>query len=505
MLLRLTVLFVLLINISFVSAQKNEYLPENLGPNINSACDELFPIIAPNGQTLYFCRGECEGGYGGQDIWFSILDPQGKWTKAVNMESPLNNKFNNFVCSVSPDGNTLLLGNVYSNDGSSEKGISITHKTEKGWSEPEKVIINDYYNLNINANFFLANDGHTLLMTIERKDSYGKRDIYVSFLEKDGTWSKPLNIGLDVNTAGDEISPFLASDDVSLYFSTDGREGFGSADVFMTKRLDESWTKWSKPINLGATVNTPGWDAYYKITAQGDYAYFVSESNSFGKSDIFRVKLPENVRPNPVILVKGKIINYKTYAPILASINYKTLNENKVAGIARSNAQDGKYEITLPSGSVYNYSGEAPDFVSANWTLDVTKLTKYKELVQNLELIPASDSIFCIRNVFFAKNKADLSTNAKSEIDKGIEFLQKNNDCVVEVAGHTDSTGSMDINIKLAEKRCSAVSDYIKASGITSDKILPVAVGTTKPAWSNETEEGRQLNRRVEFLVFRKK
>jgi len=492
-------------NVQFLLAQGNEYLPENLGSNINTVCDEIFPIISPNGSTLYFCRGDCEGNLGGQDIWFSIKNDKGQWSKAMNIGPPLNNKYNNFVCSVSPDGNTLLLGNVYNKDGTYEKGLSLSYRTADGWSFPEKVTIKDYYNFNPNANFFLSNDGHTLLMTIERDDSHGKRDIYVSFLTKNGEWTAPINAGEDINTSDDEISPFLASDDETLYFSSDGREGYGSADVYMSRRLDETWQKWSKPLNLGSNVNTPGWDAYYKIAAQGDYAYFVSESNSIGKSDIFRIKLPENVRPKPVVLIKGKVTSYKTYAPVLAQIIYRDVTGEKVAGAARSNLMDGYYEIALPGGTSYNYFAESNDYIGSNWLLDVTKLTAYKELRQNLELIPKSDSIFCIRNVFFARNKADLSNLGISEIDKGIEFLLKDSTCIVEITGHTDSTGTMDLNLKLAAKRVSMVADYMKSKGIKEDHILKLAIGFSKPIWSNDTEEGRQLNRRVEFLVFRKK
>lgn len=499
----------LFISILFIAgsylSNSQDIRPENLGPNINSSCDELYPIISSSGNTLYFCRGECDGGYGGQDIWFSTRDSKGNWTPARNLGPPLNNKYNNFICSVSPDGNTLLLGNVYNQDGTYEKGLSISSKTEFGWSFPQKVVINDYYNVNQNANFFLANDGHTILMTIEREDTYGKRDIYASFLNKDGTWTKPLNIGSDVNSAGDEISPFLASDDVTLYFSSDGRGGFGSADVFMTTRLDESWTKWSPPVNLGSSINTKGWDAYYKIAAQGDYAYFVSENNSYGSSDIFRILLPKEMKPKPVVLVKGRVVNYKTYAPMGAVITYNYIDEKKVAGTANSGPVDGNFEITLPAGSKYNYSAYTPNFVSANWMLDVTKLQSYKELTQNLELIPAEDSIFCIRNVFFEKNKFDLTRVSKLEVDKGIEFLLSNNDCVVEVTGHTDTTGTLDLNIKLAEKRAAQVTNYMRSKGVKEEQIIMLSVGLSRPAWSNDTEEGRQLNRRVEFLVYRKK
>lgn len=490
-------------NINLLS-QSKKYEPQNLGVGVNTICDELLPIISADGKTLYFCRDHCNDGYGKQDIWVSRLKPNGIWSTAINLGSPLNNEHDNFVISVTPDGNTLLLGNAYNKDGTMSPGISISRKIQGGWSFPEKVIIRDYYNNSSSGSFFMASDGRTLLMTAQRDDSYGKKDIYVSFLNDDDTWSAPINLGAAINTAEEEISPFLASDGVTLYFSTEGRGGFGSADVFISRRLDDTWQNWSQPENLGSTINTSEWDAYYKVTAEGDWAYFVSDKNSYGRGDIFRVMLPENLRPKPVVLMKGRVISYKSKVPLPAKIVYKIIPDSKAAGKSTTDPDNGYYEITLPSGAHYEYFAESEGYLSANWNLDLKLLTKYKEIEQNLELIPTADSIFCIRNVFFNKAKATLNKQAISDIQVGIDFLKENTDCVVEIAGHTDITGSAQINEALAEKRAKVVSDYFISQGITSDRIIMKSFSFTKPVISNDTEEGRALNRRVEFLVYRR-
>ncbi len=140
----------------------------------------------------------------------------------------------------------------------------------------------------------------------------GKRISTFHFKKDDGSWSEPLNMGPDINTFGVEATPFLAADNTTLYFSTNARPGYGYYDIFMTRRLDESWTKWSEPVNLGPNINTPGWDGYFTIPASGDYSYLVSTDNSLGYGDIFRVKVSEAVKPKPVALIKGQVYNLKT-------------------------------------------------------------------------------------------------------------------------------------------------------------------------------------------------
>lgn len=500
----LILLSLLITNGTELLSQSKKYEPQNLGSGVNSKCDELLPIISADGKTLFFCRDNCTGGFGGQDIWVSKLKPNGIWGNAVIIGSPLNNEHNNFVASVTPDGNTLLLGNVYNKDGTVGPGISLSKKIQGGWSFPEKVIIKNYYNNSSSGSFFLANDGRTLLMTAQRDDSYGKKDIYVSFLEDDNSWSAPMNLGAAINTSEEEISPFLASDGVTLYFSSEGRGGFGSADVFISRRLDDTWQNWTMPENLGPTINTSEWDAYYKVTAEGDWAYFVSDKNSLGGSDIFRVLLPENLRPKPVVLMKGRVISYKSRVPLDAKIIYNILPESKLAGKSATDPDNGYYEITLPSGAHYQYFAESEGYISANWNLDLKLLTKYKEIEQNLELILTADSIFCIRNVFFDKGRANLDKRALVDIQLGIDFLKDNTDCVVEIRGHTDITGSAKINEALAEKRAKVVVDYFISQGIPSDRIVMKAFSFTKPVISNDTDEGRALNRRVDFLIYRR-
>src|SRR5205823_5173277 len=130
-------------------------------------------------------------------------------------------------------------------------------------------------------------------------------------------------------------------------------------DMYITRRLDETWQHWTEPQNLGPQLNTPGWDAYYTLPASGEYAYFVSTENSYGAGDVFRVKLPEALKPQAVVLISGKVLEAKTGKPLGAAIKYEDLATGKEIGSASTNPTTGIYKITLPAGHNYGYRAEA--------------------------------------------------------------------------------------------------------------------------------------------------
>ncbi|MBI5326507.1 MAG: PD40 domain-containing protein [Ignavibacteriae bacterium] len=499
----LLVLIFVICSVSLYSERIVKYA-ENLGPAVNSECDELMPVLSPDGNTLFFCRGECKGNVGGQDIWMTHKDSNGTWVDAWNAGTQLNNKFNNFVASITPDGQNLLLGNVYAADTLIDRGISISYKLATGaWSTPQKVNIQDYYNLNQQSSFFLSNDGKILLMTIERDDSYGQKDIYVSFQMKNGDWSIPMNIGPIVNTFGDEFSPFLASDGISLYFSSNGLGGYGDADIFVTHRLDSTWLKWSKPENIGPDVNTPGWDAYYKISPAADYAYFITTNNTLGLGDIYKIKMADPVREIPEVLVRGLVINYKTRQPLGAAVVFRNAENNEIFGTSRSFPNTGDYQIVLEAGMKYTYRVDLEGYISAYGIIDLSTVDKFQEIENDIELIPVGDSLRCIRNIFFETAKYDLSDEAKFELNGLADLLQSHPDFALVITGHCDSTGTETFNRILGFKRAEEATNYLIEKGIEQSKIAYRGLSWTSPVASNKTTFGKQLNRRVEFVVFK--
>ena len=281
-------------------------MPENLGANVNSSYYDHLPIVSPDGKTLYFARKFAEDNVGKDhkdDIYFSKLTPIGKWSKAENIGEPLNTEMHNYVCFVSTDNKRLYLANKYKKGG--EEGVSMsTKKVDGTWSKPKSLNIKNIYNKNEYSNYTLSLDENVMLMCLQRDDSYGDLDMYVSFKYADGDWSEPMNLGAKVNTVGAEGSVFLAADNKTIYFSSAGRQGFGSYDMYMCKRLDQSWKNWSEPLNLGDIINSPKIDIYYTIPPQGDYIYYSSEDSYYGLNDLFRIKLPKEARPEAVDMAK---------------------------------------------------------------------------------------------------------------------------------------------------------------------------------------------------------
>ncbi|MCK5701879.1 MAG: PD40 domain-containing protein, partial [Cyclobacteriaceae bacterium] len=208
--------------------------PDRLSETVNSVYNELRPLVTPDEKTLLFSRQFHPGNTGGEDdpedIWFSQWDEEkGEWMEAVNMGAPLNTKGPNFISSITPDGNTVIitLGNRYTKNGKMKAGVSVSTRTSEGWSKPVPFEIINGINMHQKSNYFLANNREVLLMSVEADPTFGSRDLYVSFLLDDGRWSEPLNLGSDINTALEEGSPVLAPDDLTLYFSSDGYTGYG--------------------------------------------------------------------------------------------------------------------------------------------------------------------------------------------------------------------------------------------------------------------------------------
>ena len=478
---------------------------ENLGPSINSNYDELLPVISADGQQLFFVRDghpQNAGNEKKQDIWISERSNDGSFGPARSIGPPLNNQFHNFVASVTPDGNRLLLGNIYQTNGfTPQRGASVSDKTTKGWSFPETVKIKNYKNMGRYAGFSLASNGKVLLMTLKDENSFGGLDLYVSFLMKNGEWSPPKNIGPAVNTAHNDVSPFLAADGATLYFSSEGYSGYGKQDIFMTRRLDDTWLRWTEPQNIGKILNTDQADFYFVIPASGDYAYYASAHQSIGKSDIFRIKLPNELKPRPVALISGKVYDKTTGAPVQADIVYEVLQTGKEYGIAQADGQ-GNYKIILPSGSHYGFLASSKGYLPVHENLDLDSLDAYREIKRNLYLVPfRKGEKMTLNNVFFEFDQSELKKESFNELNRIAEFLKDKDSVIIELSGHTDNKGGDDYNLSLSQKRAEAVKSYLVSKGVPDNRLVAKGYGKSAPVTTNNTEEGRLQNRRVEFLI----
>ncbi len=538
---------------------------ENLGDSINSPYDELGPIISPDGRTLYFViDGHPQntfGKEGSQDIWYARRRPGGGWTKALRMPEPFNLGQYNSVESVTPDGNTIIIRGAYKRGRLKGEGFSTVHRMKGGWSEPEQLVIDGFNDLNkgIYTNAFLTNDGRTLLLAFSETKKSEANDLYVSYQKPDGTWSRPKRMG-NLNTPGSEDTPFLAADGITLYFTSDRPGGLGSHDMYMTRRLDDSWEKWSEPKNMGAPINTSDWDSYYSIDATGEFAYLVSGKFSNRGSDIVRVKLKEEFRPEPVVLIVGKVFNAKTKDPLAADINYENLSSGSQLGTARSDPASGDYQIVLPFGINYGFRAATPGFIAVSDNIDLSRLradaiaenmvtdTTLRDVLvvaggqnapgnapmasgnttgngssgympgvvtdttlrlgriinRDLYLVPVEvGQVVRLNNVFFDFDKMELRPESFPELDRVVTFMNENPNLEIQIEGHTDAKGTDDYNLNLSGGRITSVEAYMESKGIAPSRIVTKSYGESVPIADNETEEGRQQNRRVEFKILK--
>jgi len=489
---------------------------ENLGEGINSEYPEMRPTISADGDLLFFIRQGHPSNVqaatvpNSQDIWYAKRDSTGKWSNARHLNGTINASHYNAVYWISPDLNTLLIKGSYLDGQYLGIGVSLMHRTKNNsWSAPEMCRIRNFqkFRETIQIGASMGHDGKTMLFYMSPKKNSMGNDIYVSFLLSDDTWTEPRSVGKKINLPEyNEMSPFLAADGVTLYFSSDRPGGKGEQDIWMSKRLDDSWTKWSEPVNLQEPINTDGSEAFFTLDAGGEYAYLSSSHGAYGASDIVRVKLLEVERPDPVVLVTGNVYNAKTKLPLSADLVYQVLPEGIDAGTGMSSPLDGSFKMILPYNRNYSIRAEAAHFFSISENLNLDSLIRegHKLIHKDLYLVPIEvGQVFRLNNVFFDFDKYDLRPASFAELNRLLDFLNEHPTIEIEMSAHTDSRGSDDYNFILSDNRARSVTEYLLSKGISKNRIRSQGYGETKPQVPNDTDDNRQLNRRVEFTILR--
>lgn len=505
--------------INLIKNAINGYEKKALGSQINTGRNEVLPIISPSGRYLFFARydrtGEVSYGRQDEDIWFTSKKLDGSWEAAREIGSPLNNKGSNAVISISVDENTLFLANRYDDRGAYVGGgLSVAQRTKFGWSLPEAVRISNFYNKSkIGAqNFCFSANRKVMIMSVQRDDTYGKVDLYISFLQPNGYYSKPLNMGENLNSMGVEYAPFLAADGTTLYFASDGHPGYGDSDIFVTRRLDDSWTLWSMPENLGPEVNGKGADAFYTVPARGDFAYMSSRTPK-GDSDIYTIQVPPSARPNPTLVLYGSVKDQITYKPLIASIQFFDREKGELIGEAFSAPGEGNYQFILPLGRQYILRIDRKGYYVTTEEIDLRDENLFREMMRNLYLMPgprlmdkamaSGISIFRVDDILFEPSSADLKVDSEPALDRLANLLKDRPEIRIEVLGHTDDTGTPLQNQVLSEARARAVIVSLITRGITAERVSSKGFGESQPIATNKTEAGRAQNRRVEVKIIR--
>jgi outer membrane protein OmpA-like peptidoglycan-associated protein len=491
---------------------------------VNSDYVEHSPIISPDGKKLYFSRQFHPDNVGGkndaEDIWVSEMDEEtGEWLPAKNLGPPLNTNGPNFISSISQVGDeeVLILGNRYGKKGRMYTGVSMSKRKGDTFEEPTSIEIENEYNYSPNADFFLAPGGQAMIMSAERDDTYGARDLYVSFKKNDGTWTEPMNLGNDINSLGEDESPFMAEDGRTLYFSSDGYTGYGGADIYVSFKLDDTWKRWSEPENLGPGINKEGNDEYFSIPATGQNLYFTrgekgedTDIFSFKVEDLFsdQVESPlvasvNHLVPKEIIAtVSGTVLDAKTEEPVNgATVLIERLPDGLDIGHAATD-ETGTFRFTVQGGWQYGLVGEAEGYISETERLDFVELKKSDTVEKFIRIFPIQKGeTIELKNIFFDFDKAELKTASYPELNRVLEYLNKGTIEKILVTGHTDNVGNEAYNMSLSGKRAKAVMDYFIRNGISRDRLAYKAFGESKPKVPNDTPENRQINRRVEFQI----
>jgi outer membrane protein OmpA-like peptidoglycan-associated protein len=476
------------------------FVKKDMGQNINSTESEQTVSVSADGSLMFLSRLRAGND---SDIFVSKRNTDGTWAKALPMNE-WNNSGPNYVLAVSVDKNIVLLGNRYSKDGSAivSEGVSFSKRTKNGWTRPAPLKMANLANRARYSYAAISPDGKTIVLSMQLQKERFDSDFYVSFLQPDSTWTRPALLPAEINTLANEAMATLAPDGRTLYYSTNGRGGYGYYDLFMSRRLDDTWMKWSAPVNLGKNINSGRSDMFIAVPSMESQAFLIMHTDK-EKANIFSVTLPRSVAPEPVAIISGKVYDRKNMKPLDAEIEYENLSTAKEIGRIQTSPTDGSYTIAVPKGYKYGLRAKAKGYLPESMSLNLEKLEQDTEKKIDLFLVPIeSGSVISLNNLFFDIDQYVIKPESYPELNRLKAFMTENPDVRIEISGHTDDTGNDEINQKLSLNRAEAAKNFIlKDKRINPDRIAIQGYGKLKPVASNATDDGRQKNRRVELKI----
>ena len=478
--------------------------PVNLGNMINSELDEYLPSFSVDQSVMFITRKLVTGTdpvtgkeNTNEDFFYCTKEPSGNWTKAMPV-TILNTPDNEGAHCLSADGNTLVFTacNRYDTYGTCD--LYISNKRNGYWTTPVNMgpVVNSP---SWDSQPSLSSDGRTLYYASKRKGGKGGTDIWYSKLNNIGIWMQPVNLGDSVNTAENEISPFIHPDGISLYFASKGHPGVGNYDVFLSRYVNGTWRN---PVNLGYPINTGKDEMSMIVNPSGNIAYFASvRDEGLGGQDIYHFELYPEARAGNVTWIKGHITDTLTGTPLtgkaeLFHIQSGTLvysgNADKDGNFLVCFHQDGDFAVNVSHKGYMIFS----DHFSVSG--DHTKTQFVKEVKMNPIVKGASMNL---NNIFFDTDSYNLKPESYFELDKLLSFLKSNTGIIVKIIGHTDNQGSVEHNVTLSKNRADVVMKYLSGKGIIANRMSCEGLGAGSPVAGNESEEGRALNRRTEIVI----
>ncbi len=521
-------------------AQSQEYVLEKLPEFINSPYNEITPVISRDGKTLFFTRvaypefcrylfldsidlheklspehyerilrniyTELERrpvnhpatSSFNQDVWIAEADSVFTFYFLQHPGPPLNSALPNSITCITPDPNAFYCINQFSPKGDMTRGFSIIRRTDSIWHFPEPIEIAEYYTITSEVNLTMSFDGKVLILSATRHDSRDM-DLYVCFKEGEHRWSAPKNLGPVINTRYRETTPFLSEDNQTLFFSSNRWESMGGNDIFMSKRLDDTWQNWSEPQRITPPINSPADDSQPYFNMSSGYLYFTSTRD--GNSDIFRVRIAP---PQPTErIIHGRILHRKTYRPVTgASIRYGA----EGSPTNTLSATNGFFSLKIPRGVAFTLTPEkiglsgTPTTILFPWNHYYFQEFHWLDLwMDSLEV----GSKIELAPIYFKQSLPVLLETSYGELERLADLLKNNPNMNIRIEGHTDNVGRPEDLQRLSEQRAQAIRDFLVSRSIAPERIESIGFGASRPVNDNSTEELRAQNRRVEIRVTR--
>jgi outer membrane protein OmpA-like peptidoglycan-associated protein len=485
--------------VSAVQKNKNAsyvFAPKNLGDSVNSRFSEYYPSVTVTDDALVFTR---RTGNAREDFMLSGISSKDSFNKAAPLDGDINLEPRKGAITVSQDGDWLFFAADIAGAGIGGFDIYKSVYTPTGWSEQEN--LGD----SINTDFWesspaISPDKRALYFSSTRPGGYGGADLYVSYLKPNGRWTEAVNMGPSINTAGDELAPFIHADNQTLYFTSDGLPGYGGSDLFVLKKLPNG--QWGAPENMGYPINTIENEGSLAVAADGYTAYYASDrEDSKGGLDIYSFALPSHARPFKTIYVKGIITDLISKKGLPANLE---LTDNATGTIINKVQTDelGHYFITLPEGKDYTFTVNRKGYLFYSSAYALSGAAPDSTYVKNIALEPIKlASSFVFTQVLFDNNSYALLPASLPELNKLLQILEENPSMHIQISGYTDNVGKASDNLILSTNRAKSIVNYLSGKGIATERLSYKGFGSENPIATNETAAGRALNRRTSFTI----
>ncbi|WP_028981998.1 OmpA family protein [Sporocytophaga myxococcoides] len=506
---------------------------DNLGPVINSSFPEYAPVISADDSLLIFTsrrQGSTGGTMDQSGMYFEDLysskKTEGGWSTPQNLGFPVNSSSHEASVGISPDGNQLF---IYKDNGNGDI-YACSFSEEHKWSKP--VSVGSEVN---SAKYFengacLSFDGKKFFFASNREGGAGGNDIWVVEKQDNGSWSKPSNLGLPINTDADEESPFMDLDGKTLYFSSRSHKGMGGFDIFKSVFSEES-KKWSIPENLGYPINSADNDLYFILSGDGRHGYYASvKAGGYGDKDIYRISMPPRsdfqdlqarlqmirekkylsnqsvVKPQSYTF-SGKVMDPGTSKPISnALVQLKDNKGNVINEITSKPDGDYHFKIMVDSVNTYLLTAYAKGYGPFLKDVEISKDRKgVNSQVNDINLKKLNlGERFVLRNIYFDFDKSELKPESKTDLENLIILLNDNPSVRIEIGGYTDSKGEKEYNQNLSQKRAEAVLNYLVSRGISKKRLIAKGYGESTSVNNGQPVKQEEISRRTEFVIIDK-